>query len=105
MRNRSRVKNRQPLTAEMIEKHLRRENFWKAFQKLCERLGKTKEYFRLIRRRDPDATIGEISEFRRKVTRLLAFNYNVHRCPDPCSNKKLYGDEPLTYPPDWREQW
>lgn len=105
MRNRSRVKNRQPLTAEMIEKHLRRENFWKAFQKLCEKLGKSKEYFCLIRRRDPDATIGEISEFRRKVTRLLAFNYNVHRCPDPCTNMRLYGDEPLTYPPEWREQW
>jgi hypothetical protein len=62
-------------------------------------------FFRLIRRRDPDATIGEIAEFKRKMTRLLAFNYDVHRCPDPCTNKKLYGDETLKYPPEWREAW
>ena len=36
------------------------------------------------------------------MTRLLAFNYDVHRRPDPCLNKRLYGDEPLIYPPEWR---
>lgn len=82
---------------------IKKRNFWLAFEKLCERLGRSKDYFRLIRRRDPDATIGEISEFRRKMTRLLAFNYDVHRCPDPCTNKRLYSDEPLNYPPEWRE--
>lgn len=102
MARRKPERNRRPLTREMIEAGLKRQNFWKAFQKLCERIGKTRDYFRLIRRRDPDATIGEITEFRRKMTRLLAFNYDVHRCPEPCTNKKLYGDEPLNYPPEWR---
>ena len=81
---------------------IKKRNFWLAFEKLCERLGRSKDYVRLMRRRDPDATIGEISEFRRKMTRLLALNYDVHRCPDPCINKRIYGDEPLNYPPEWR---
>ena len=91
------------LTPEDMERMTRRSNFYLAFEKLCEKVGKTKQFFRLIRRRDPDATLGEIAEFRRKMTRLLAFNYDVHKCPAPCLNKKLYGDEPLTYPPEWSE--
>lgn len=91
------------VTPQMVEESIRKHNFWLAFEKLCEKVGKTKQFFRLIRRRDPDATLGEIAEFRRKMTRLLAFNYDVHKCPAPCLNKKLYGDEPLTYPPEWSE--
>lgn len=90
------------VTREMIEEGLRRRNYWLAFEKLCERLGETKNFFRLVRRRDPEATLGEIYEFKRKITRLLAFNYDVHRRPDPVLNKRLYGDEPLIYPPEWR---
>ena len=86
----------------MIEEGLRRRNYWLAFEKLCERLGETKNFFRLVRRRDPEATLGEIYEFKRKITRLLAFNYDVHRRPDPVLIKRLYGDEPLIYPPEWR---
>ncbi|MBR6450506.1 MAG: hypothetical protein IKS96_11300 [Fibrobacter sp.] len=91
------------ITPDMAARAVRRSNFWKAFEKLCERLGRRNDFFRLIRRRDADATIGEITEFRRKMTRLLAFNYDVHRCPDPCCNKKLFGTEPLRYPPEWRQ--
>lgn len=91
------------VTREMVEESIRQHNYWLAFEKLCERLGETKNFFRLVRRRDPAATLGEIYEFKRKMTRLLAFNYDVHRCPEPCTNKKLYGDEPLKYPPEWRK--
>lgn len=102
MKNRKRINDR-PLTREMVEEGIRRRNYWLAFEKLCERLGETKNYFRLVRRRDPAATLGEIAEFKRKMTRLLAFNYDVHRRPDPVHNKKLYGTEPLRYPPEWRK--
>lgn len=91
------------VTREMVEESIRRRNYWLAFEKLCERLGETKNFFRLVRRRDPMATLGEIHEFKRKMTRLLAFNYDVHRRPDPVYNKKLYGNEPLRYPPEWRQ--
>ena len=46
---------------------------------LCTKVGKAKEFHWYIRRRDPDATIGQITEFRRKMVRLLSFNYDVHR--------------------------
>ena len=90
------------VTPEMVREASLRHNYWLAFEKLCEKLGRTRVFFRLVRRRDPDATLGEIYEFKRKMTRLLAFNYDVHRRPDPCLNKRLYGDEPLIYPPEWR---
>lgn len=91
------------ITPEMAARNIKRHNFWLAFEKLCARLDLTKDFFRLIRRRDPDATIGEISEFKRKYTRLLAYNYDVHRCPNPATNRKLFGNEPLNYPPEWRQ--
>jgi hypothetical protein len=103
MKKRKDIWKNRTVTPEMVQKAVKRHNFWLAFEKLCDRLGETKNFFRLIRRRDPDATIGEIAEFKRKMTRLLAFNYDVHRCPEPCTNKKLYGTEPLKYPPEWRE--
>ena len=90
------------VTREMVEEAIKRRNYWLAFEKLCERLGETRNFFRLVRKRDPDATLSEIYEFKRKMTRLLAFNYDVHRRPDPVHNKRLYGNEPLNYPPEWR---
>ena len=101
-------KERPALTKEQMDEHLRRLNFKKALEMLCEKMGKSKEFFRLIRRRDPMATIGEISEFRRKMVRLLAFNYDVHRRPDPILNKRLMpadrpGAETIIYPPEWRD--
>lgn len=91
------------ITPQMAEEAVRRRNYWTAFEKLCERLGKKSDFFRLVRRRDPDATLREIYEFKRKMTRLLAFNYDVHRRPNPCTNKRLFGQEPLNYPPEWSE--
>ncbi len=91
------------VTPEMVREASARHNYWLAFEKLCEKLGRTRDFFRLVRRRDPEATLGEIYEFKRKMTRLLAFNYDVHRRPDPCLNKRLYGDEPLVYPPEWSD--
>ena len=90
------------VTPQMVEESIRRHNFWLAFEKLCERLGKTKEFFWYARGRD-NSHPEEKKKFLNKMTRLLAFNYDVHRRPDPIFNKKLYGDEPLTYPPDWSE--
>ena len=104
-----RKKNNKPApTKEQMEEHLKRLNFGKALEMLCTKMGKSKEFFRLIRRRDPDATLGEISEFRRKMVRLLAFNYDVHRRPDPALNKRLMpadrpDAEPIIYPPEWKE--
>lgn len=103
MRKRKDIWKNRTVTPEMMQKAIKRHNFWLAFEKLCEKLGETRNFFRLIRRRDTEATIGEIAEFKRKITRLLAYNYDVHRCPEPCTNKKLYGDESLKYPPEWRE--
>ena len=101
MKKRKRCHDNRIVTKEMVERAKLRRNFDLAFEKLCDRIGETRNFFRLIRRRDPDATLGEIAEFRRKMVRLLAFNYDVHRCPDPVHNKKLYGTEPLRYPPEW----
>lgn len=101
MKNRKATKT--AITPQMAEEAVKRRNYWIAFEKLCERLGKKAEFFRFVRRRDQDATLGEINEFKRKMTRLLAFNYDVHRRPNPCANKKLFGTEPLNYPPEWRE--
>lgn len=101
MKKRKSIWDRKVITPAMVEQATKRRNFDLALEKLCDRMGETRNFFRLIRRRDPDATLGEIAEFRRKMVRLLAFNYDVHRCPDPVHNKKLYGTEPLRYPPEW----
>lgn len=42
------------------------------------------------------------------MVRLLAYNYDVHRRPDPALNKRLMpadrpGAEPIIYPPEWKE--
>ena len=103
MKNRKKRNAQRVVTREMVEESAKRHNYWLAFEKLCEKIGETKNFFRLVRRRDPAATLGEIADFKRKITRLLAFNYDVHRRPDPCLNKKLYGEEPLNYPPEWKE--
>lgn len=112
MRKNSRHNKRmsRPLTEEMVKTVIKRNNFWLAFQKICEKIGKRKEYFLYARGRDMDATPQQRHRFISKVTRLLAFNYDVHRCPDPCTNNRLKpaemaGSEPLIYPPDWSEAW
>lgn len=97
------------ITPAMAEQCIKKNNFWLAFQKLCEKVGKTKEYFGLVRNRDADATPEQKKAFIKKMTRLLAFNYDVHRCPHPCGNRRLLpadreGAEPLIYPPQWSEQ-
>lgn len=102
-------KQQRPLTTEQAEEAVKRHNFWRALEMLCTKVGKAKEFHWYIRRRDPDATIGQITEFRRKMVRLLSFNYDVHRRPNPNFSKKLLpsgtpGAEPLSYPPEWREQ-
>lgn len=92
------------VTLKMVEKKTKQHNFWLAFEKLCGRLGKTKEFFWYVRNRDVNATKETKRAFIDKITRLLAFNYDVHRSPDPVLNKRLYGDEPLIYPPEWKEE-
>lgn len=89
------------MTSEMVMEACKRHNFWLAFEKLCNKIGKTKEFFWYVRNRDGSATKETKRAFISKMTRLLAFNYDVHRRPDPVFNKKLFGDEPLVYPPEW----
>ena len=90
-------------------KIVKRHNFYLALEMLCAKIGKTKEFFWYIRRRNPDATISQIAEFRKKMVRLLAFNYDVHRCPNPvfCARLKPATNEsyePLRYPPEWKKE-
>lgn len=91
------------------EKIVKRNNFNLALEMLCAKVGKTKEFFWYIRRRNPDATISQIADFRKKMVRLLAFNYDVHKCPNPvfCARLKPADNasaEPLRYPPEWKEE-
>lgn len=83
-------------------------NFWAAFQMLCEKVGKTKEYFWFVKNRDADATREQKKSFIKRMTRLLAYNYDVHRCPPPIIYGTLKKDgepdaQPLRYPPEWNE--
>ncbi len=94
----------------MIDIHaaIKRSNLNKARYMLCEKMGWTKDFYRFLRHRDVDAYgTEEKKEFIRKLSRLLAFNYDVHRCPDPCIFVRLWpaekiGSEPVKYPPEWR---
>ena len=98
-----------PISKESAERAVKSKNFWLAFEMLCTKVGKTKEFYWYIRRRNADATISQISDFKRKMTRLLAFNYDVHKCPNPvfCARLKPADNasaEPLIYPPEWKEE-
>lgn len=91
------------------EEIVRRQNFKLALEMICAKIGKTKEYWWYIRRRNPDATISQIADFKKKMVRLLAFNYNVHKCPNPifCARLKpadKQGAEELRYPPEWKKE-
>lgn len=91
------------------EEIVRRQNFKLALEMICAKVGKTKEYWWYIRRRNPDATISQIADFKKKMVRLLAFNYNVHKCPNPifCARLKpadKQGSEELRYPPEWKKE-
>lgn len=91
------------------EEIVRRQNFKLALEMICAKTGKTKEYWWYIRRRNPDATISQIADFKKKMVRLLAFNYDVHRCPNPIFNARLkpsgkQGAEELRYPPEWKKE-
>ena len=71
------------VTREMVEKAMARQRFRTARFKLCEKMGWVKDYWKFIGNRDVDAYgTPEKKEFYRKVTRFLAFNYAIHRCPD-----------------------
>lgn len=91
------------------EEIVRRQNFKLALEMICAKIGKTKEYWWYIRRRNPDATISQIADFKKKMVRILAFNYDVHRCPNPILNARLkpsdkQGAEDLRYPPEWKKE-
>ena len=91
------------------EEIVRRQNFKLALEMICAKIGKTKEYWWYIRSRNPDATISQIADFKKKMVRLLAFNYDVHRCPNPIFNARLkpsgkQGAEDLRYPPEWKKE-
>lgn len=101
-------KQRKPISHEGAMKAVKMHNFWNAFQMLCEKIGKTKEYFWYVKNRDADATREQKKSFIKQMTRLLAYNYDVHRCPSPSIYGTLkktgeVGAQPLRYPPEWNE--
>ena len=96
------------INAEAAQKAAKSHNFWTAFRMLCEKIGKLKEYYWYVMRRDADATAEQRKMFIKKITRLLAYNYDVHRCPPPIiyGTLKKHGEagaQPLRYPPEWNE--
>jgi hypothetical protein len=98
-----------PLTPEQAEEAVKKQNFWRAFEMLCEKCGKHKEFFWYVKNRDPDASRETKKAFIHKMTRLLAFNYDVHRRSNPIIFGTLKpagapNSQPLNYPPEWKEE-
>jgi hypothetical protein len=106
---RKKKKQVKPVSREDAMKAVKTHNFWVAFQMLCEKVGKMKEYFWFVKNRDADATREQKKSFIKRMTRLLAYNYDVHRCPPPVIYGTLKkpgeaGAQPLRYPPEWNEK-
>ena len=106
---RKKKKQVKPVSREDAMKAVKTHNFWTAFQMLCEKVGKMKEYFWFVKNRDADATREQKKSFIKRMTRLLAYNYDVHRCPPPAIYGTLkkpgeVGAQPLRYPPEWTEK-
>lgn len=90
------------------EKIIARNNFNMAREMLCIKLGWTKEFSHYIRRHNLDASWPEREKFFKKVTRILAYNYDVHRCPNPAMFPTLWpnnkpGSQPVRFPPEFRD--
>lgn len=83
---------------------IKKRNFWDAFERMARKMGLEGDYHRLMRGYDVDAVrnTDEKKRFIRKVTRTLAFNYDVHRCPSPTLCDALRNDTPITLPPEQR---
>lgn len=87
---------------------IRLTNFRHARTMLCLKMGWERELQSLINGHDPDAcNNGERDKFVKKVTRFLAYNYDVHRCPNPTLESRLLPAQhplstPVIYPPEWR---
>ena len=106
---RNKKKQTKPVSRESAMKAVKAHNFWTAFQMLCEKVGKMKEFFWYVKNRDADATREQKKSFIKRMTRLLAYNYDVHRCPSPAIYGTLkkpgeVGEQPLRYPPEWTEK-
>lgn len=97
------------ITLEDIQRAMRMSNLHKARHMLCIKMGWTREFQRFVNHMDVDANgTPEKAEFWRKMSRLLAFNYDVHRCPDVCGFPRLFPQEkpgslPVRFPPEWRQ--
>jgi len=92
-----------------LEKTLKRQNFNHAREMICIKMGWTKEFAHYIRKKNVDAEWPERKKFFDKVTRLLAYNYDVHRCPNPALYPALWpnekeGSQPVRLPPEMRTQ-
>lgn len=83
---------------------IKKRNFWDAFEMMARKMGLEVDYRRLMLGYDVDAVrnTDEKKRFIRKVTRTLAFNYDVHRCPSPTLCDALQKDTPITLPPEQR---
>lgn len=91
-----------------VENAIARNNFRTAREMLCIKMGWTKEFSHYIMRHDVDASWPEREKFIKKVTRILAYNYDVHRCPNPAMFPALWpnskpGSQPVRLPPEFRE--
>lgn len=91
------------------QKALALNNFRQAREMLCIKMGWEREHQHYIRKHDVDASQEVVNEFKRKLTRLLAYNYDVHRCPNPALFPRLLPEshpqsQPVRFPPEWNEK-
>lgn len=90
------------------EKAIALSNFRTAREMLCIKMGWEQEFQHYIRKHDVDASQETVKEFKRKLTRLLAYNYDVHRCPNPSFFPSLLPKEhpnssPVRFPPEYKQ--
>lgn len=84
-------------------------NFKRAREMLCIKMGWETEYSHHILRHDVDGGYQAHQAFIRKVTRLLSFNYDTHRRPNPALYPQLWpkshpGNQPVKFPPEWNSE-
>lgn len=98
------------MTKKAVNRSIELNNFRIAREMLCIKMGWEREHQHYIRRHDADANSETVKAFKSKVTRLLAYNYDVHRCPNPSLFPRLLPtqhpqSQPVRFPPEWNEKY
>jgi len=97
------------MTVKQAHEAIARNNFYQAREMLCIKMGWTRELHMYVKRPDSDVDQKAVKEFIRKVTRVLAYNYDVHRRPSPALFPTLWpsdkpGSQPVRLPPEFRNE-